>query len=62
MWEQRLLLGGGGTEQSPEGNMGLKEGPRHSREAACMKADMGESKAIQRTIGKSWGHREECDG
>lgn len=42
--------------------MGLQEGPRHARAGTCTKADMSRNEAIQRTMGKIWGHRGECDG
>lgn len=49
----RLIFGGRGTEQSPKGQMGLKERPRHSRAAACRKADIRGNEPIHRTMGKS---------
>ena len=48
-----MIFGGGGTEQSLKGQMGLKEGPRHSRAAGCRKADIRGSEPIHRTTGKS---------
>ena len=55
-----------GAQSSPEGPMGLNQGPRHSRASSLHEgrhADVSPGcKAIQRTMGKSWGHSGGCGG
>lgn len=55
-----------GAQSNPKGPMGLNQGPRHSRARSLHKdrhADMSPGcKAIQRTMGKSWGRSGGCGG